>query len=445
MDLSVQNYIGERYQLNNDQVNLSAQIAAADQNYINVNAALANAWSNDKAFDLAEILKQLERGTTKNNQAAALKEFFSLYAVTRSQNGSLGSAAQGFVNAADKNQAAKSLFEGIILKGYIGEPGKNEYTAINDILKRLGVNYKAEVPHSDHFHITFKPPVIQGIKGSTSKALLVASDSINVGAQSEQLAANASTGSTGYTAVLDICKYMAEGKGRVLPLTSLSFYLSSIKQPHPQYLRDAVVTVVRTPNHGALVAKVDMYGETTYDYIATDKSWIGDDRAEFEIEYQGQRYRVITRIKMAVDIDDGRDDKSCDARVRRIAYETTVQTAGNDTDGTGFNADNINALLDAAATRVDLSNVMLVFKDLPDGQAGEASTTGVTAQIILDINAAGHGWFIDPTPLEYSDDYLPTSSPNINLATVHVTVTATPAPTPPTHSPPPAPRAARAG
>lgn len=147
-----------------------------------------------------------------------------------------------------------------------------------------------------------------------------------------QVAAGAAK-TAGYAAVLDICKYMAEGKGRALPVTSLSFYLSSIKRPHPQYLRDAVVTVVRAPSHGTLVTTADMYGETTYDYMATDKSWLGDDRAEFEIAYQGQKYRVTTRIKMAVDIDDGRDDKSCDARVRRIAHELSglrsAQPRGN--------------------------------------------------------------------------------------------------------------------
>ena len=45
-----------------------------------------------------------------------------------------------------------------------------------------------------------------------------------------------------------------------------------------------------------------------------------------------------------------------------------------------------------------------------------AATTlgqGSTAQITLDTDAAGHGWYIDPTPLNNTDDYLPTGDSNV--------------------------------
>ena len=41
------------------------------------------------------------------------------------------------------------------------------------------------------------------------------------------------------------------------------------------------------------------------------------------------------------------------------------------------------------------------------------SAATLSAQITLDTNAAGHGWYIAPTPLDNSDDYLPTSDPTV--------------------------------
>ncbi|MBI2748600.1 MAG: matrixin family metalloprotease [Burkholderiales bacterium] len=35
------------------------------------------------------------------------------------------------------------------------------------------------------------------------------------------------------------------------------------------------------------------------------------------------------------------------------------------------------------------------------------------AHITLDTDAAGHGWYVDATPLDNTDDYLPTSDPNV--------------------------------
>ena len=53
------------------------------------------------------------------------------------------------------------------------------------------------------------------------------------------------------------------------------------------------------------------------------------------------------------------------------------------------------------------------FSDLPGSAVGKTVGEGAAAQITLDLNAAGHGWYIDPTPLDSSDDFLPTSDVNI--------------------------------
>jgi Matrixin len=53
------------------------------------------------------------------------------------------------------------------------------------------------------------------------------------------------------------------------------------------------------------------------------------------------------------------------------------------------------------------------FTDLPATALGQTVGEGATAAITLDTNAAGHGWYIDPTPLDNSDDYLPTSDASV--------------------------------
>ena len=53
------------------------------------------------------------------------------------------------------------------------------------------------------------------------------------------------------------------------------------------------------------------------------------------------------------------------------------------------------------------------FTDLPSTALGQTTGEGSAATITLDQNAAGHNWYIDPTPLDNSDDYLPTSDPTV--------------------------------
>ena len=66
------------------------------------------------------------------------------------------------------------------------------------------------------------------------------------------------------------------------------------------------------------------------------------------------------------------------------------------------------------STLLASANQSLVgFQDLAGSAVGNTVGEGPTAQITLDTTAAGHGWYIDPTPLDNTDDYLPTSNPNL--------------------------------
>ena len=68
---------------------------------------------------------------------------------------------------------------------------------------------------------------------------------------------------------------------------------------------------------------------------------------------------------------------------------------------------NLSALI--ASARHTLAG----FTDLPSTTLGQTTGKGASAQITLDQNAGGHGWYIDPTQLDSSDAFLPTSSPEV--------------------------------
>ena len=53
------------------------------------------------------------------------------------------------------------------------------------------------------------------------------------------------------------------------------------------------------------------------------------------------------------------------------------------------------------------------FQNLAGSAVGNTVSEGLGAQITLDTNAAGHGWYTDATPLDNTDDFLPTSDATI--------------------------------
>lgn len=131
------------------------------------------------------------------------------------------------------------------------------------------------------------------------------------------------------TIVLDSCHRMEVGGEGMLsnglaPLTALKFYLRETKQAPPTYLVGTVVTVVKLPKFGNVVASISKYGESKFAYIATDKTWMGKDRVEFEVNYQGITYKIIDRIEMVRDSGASDDpnqkyyDGPCNTGPRRL-------------------------------------------------------------------------------------------------------------------------------
>ncbi len=68
---------------------------------------------------------------------------------------------------------------------------------------------------------------------------------------------------------------------------------------------------------------------------------------------------------------------------------------------------------DLSALIAGAQQTLAGFTDLPATALGQTTGQGLKASITLDKDAAGHGWYIDPTPLDNSDDYLPTSGASV--------------------------------
>jgi hypothetical protein len=58
-----------------------------------------------------------------------------------------------------------------------------------------------------------------------------------------------------------------------------------------------------------------------------------------------------------------------------------------------------------------LGNIAVGISDLHGAVLAQTTGDGQGAAIILDTNAAGHGWFVNPTPNQ-NEEFLPTSNPN---------------------------------
>ncbi len=223
-----------------------------------------------------------------------------------------------------------------------------------------------------------------------------------------------------YNTVLDLCKRVQPGGDSLLPLFNLRQYLYRTKQATPENLADAVVTVIKPPAYGALIRNINKDdGETDFVYVTNDKNWLGRGRVEFEVSYKGKTYKIIQRIEVVQDPELADDLNSkyyqgpCNTVARRIAYGSPFENDQGNLNGFAYAFDDVSAMLNATNGVFDLSSVMLVFEDLPATALGQTVGEGASATITLDANAAGQGWYIDPTPLDANDYYLPTSQAGV--------------------------------
>ena len=162
-----------------------------------------------------------------------------------------------------------------------------------------------------------------------------------------------------------------------------------------------LLAVTRQPEHGSLTKiKNDPYQAILY---RPDAGYYGKDRVEATVAVGNDIVRVVYNfVVQRKDIErlqPAEDRKLCP---KGLFWKISGSSEVGSTVA-GGRIEGMNALLSAASQN-------LTFADLNDSELGQTTGTGPSAQITLDTDAAGHGWYVDYTPY-LNDEYLPTSNP----------------------------------
>lgn len=168
-------------------------------------------------------------------------------------------------------------------------------------------------------------------------------------------------------------------------------------------------TVLLAPKHGKLVN----FENDPYIQYLPEKGYIGKDRIDLLVEGEDELGRPIAMtIRYYINVLPRKEidkvivneqtyakaiKKYCGTSKEawRISYSNPASDAAMGQGGA------LQSLYTQAATN-------LLFADLPNGALGQTAGTSIT----LDDNAAGWGWFNDPTPWG-NEEFLPTADPTV--------------------------------
>jgi len=148
--------------------------------------------------------------------------------------------------------------------------------------------------------------------------------------------------------------------------------------------------VVKPPQHGQLFLETPVatpFGPR-YGYLG-EAGYVGKDQFTLRFVVDGQTIEATVFVHNVVG-----DDAAMKACKRALGvWPLSENTVPDNLEVWGYET-RLSTLL-ASATRS-----VTGFTDLPGLSTGQT----VNYQITLDSNAAGHGWYIDPTPLDNTDD-----------------------------------------
>jgi predicted chitinase len=176
----------------------------------------------------------------------------------------------------------------------------------------------------------------------------------------------------------------------------------------------STVKILLAPKHGKLSAYKGMLGDdfaanSSVSYIP-NPGYVGKDRMTFMVT--GNKGHVII-ISYYVDVTPAAETyglyrtdgykKYCPNG--RLIWKISQPSMDDGSETSSWVDSSLHALLGNAKIAVTS------FTNLPGTTIGQTIGSGQNAQLILDSNAAGHGWFIDATPAD-NVEFLPTSNPN---------------------------------
>ena len=180
------------------------------------------------------------------------------------------------------------------------------------------------------------------------------------------------------------------------------------------FIDSVTVKNLSEPKHGAI------FNKTSY---LPNKDYIGKDRVDFLLEgkdLNGRAFAIRAKYYINVLPDAQLNEVIKSHKTRQRAekeYCGTIESIWRVTDSQDFNFISVGTYTPTPSpllgnySNTAYPSLSYSFTDLPGTAVGQTTGSGTAANILLDINAAGRGWFMDSTPLS-NDDYLPTSNPN---------------------------------
>ena len=323
-----------------------------------------------------------------------------------------------------QNALFHSNGQSLISKVLIGDPNKNNFANIRAVLSNLGVTNGTSGGHQTHFHIYLKPPTRQEIIGtgqnlqaqeSSSSSETILGDTAMLAIADlplpdalinpPALIAKAKvemrkwgnlrlSDELGFKKVITSCLDV-EGYTNINPEGDVLAYLGYKFDPkswaYNPHLADEDVkfAVIQQPKHGHLGNVQSGSGDYGYQLTARNPdgtvSYRGWDKVVYQVEVKGQKFKVVFNLLGVA---------NADTIGGQICERTCIGFAGEPIG----NLQNWLYGAKLSALLSDASGVSLNFANLPGTAIGETTGEGASAQITLDTTAAGHNWYIDPTP-----------------------------------------------
>ncbi|MCE4540794.1 matrixin family metalloprotease [Pelomonas sp. P7] len=325
----------------------------------------------------------------------------------------------------------------MIPKIYIGGTGStNPYKNINDILSHLGIKSEAYISHHTHFHVYFTPPdaksfgkalstedtTADGMLPPNSEATNLNASKIQslideIGALMDALPQNYSASDSVYRTI------PAGGAGVVTPsriqtwdmdcqevgagavytdsaynnipaawlvLDSLGYKRDAKTGSFPDSVVSAAIlgtTVVTAPKHGRLMEQGQAGIGLSFQFSA-DSSYQGMDQFALRVDARdktGKAVSYLLNYKVAVveGITNEQLPSACERWMKQSRKSASISFP--------------------AITELG---------PLPDARLAETYGLGIDARIVLNDSSAIN-WHLDPTPLDNTDDFLPTADKTI--------------------------------
>jgi cytochrome b len=203
-------------------------------------------------------------------------------------------------------------------------------------------------------------------------------------------------------------------------------YLGRFVQDSPQkdwfdnvFLKGVTIDIVRQPKHGQLkltnqdvlpayVPGTGYKGKDLIEYIARA---VGPDGRQLAV-------KVINYINVVPDADPYAE--SYEAKFRKFCKTAFWKISSGDASGVNsavqiqwLDEPSFGSGLDLAGVIAEATKSIQGFVPLSEGVVGATHGQGFGASITLSAGAAGYGWYLDATPLDNTDDFLPTADSTV--------------------------------